>query len=93
MNIGVANGKIFLLYKKAEKDNVESMRGTLASEGIIPIPCDDPANFRFVTPQVLLAAPENLDLIGRLALKHLGTYSAYDNFCNLKKELSTEDAV
>lgn len=93
VNIGTANGKIFLLYAHAEEGNVRKMRKQLASEGIIAIPCDDPANFRFVTPEVLPTGAEGLDLIGRTALKYLGEYSAHEKFVKeLRKALAPENA-
>ena len=91
MNLATANGKIFLLYKHAEDQNLKKIRKQLAANGIIAIPCEDPANFRFVAPEIVRALPEELDLIGRLALKHLGTgysSSAADKFVqDLRAEL------
>lgn len=86
MNIGTAGGKIFLLYQHAEEKNVRKMRKQLTEQGIIAVPCEDPANFRFVTPEVIQTSPETMELIGRTALKYLGTYSANDNFVKDIKE-------
>lgn len=80
MNIGTANGKLFLLYQHLEEPNVDKMRKQLTKQGIICIPCDDPANFRFVTPEVIRTSPENLDLIGRAALKYLTDYTSCQKF-------------
>ena len=86
MNLGVANGKIFLLYQHSEEANVRKMRKQLAAEGVIPIPCEDPKNFRFVTPEAV--PTERLNLIGRLALKNLGSYQCTDFVKDLKAELA-----
>lgn len=80
MNIGTANGKIFLLYAHAEEGNVQKLRKQLKEEGIIAIPCADPANFRFVTPAVVMATSSELDVIGRAALNNLGKYNAEEKF-------------
>ncbi len=87
MNIGAANGKLFLLYAHAEEGNVRKMRKQLASQGIIAIPCEDPANFRFVTPEVIPVGSEQLDIIGRVALRNVGGFGAHEKFV---KELYAE---
>lgn len=74
MNIGAAHGKLFLLYAHAEEGNVRKMQKQLKAEGIIAIPCEDPANFRFVTPEVISVGSDQLDIIGRVALKNVGGY-------------------
>jgi hypothetical protein len=78
MKIDVANGFIFLLYKEEEEPSIKRSRSKLAKANVIPIPCKDPEKFRFVTPEMLRTEPAHLDLIGRLALRHLskGSYSS-----------------
>lgn len=80
MNIGTVGGKIFLLYAHAEEANVRRQSKQLKDQGIIAIPCEDPANFRFVTPEVLPMGSENLDVIARVALKHVGGYGHHEGF-------------
>jgi len=94
MNIGTAGGKIFLLYKHAEEGNIRKMRKQLASEGIIAVPCEDPANFKFVTPAPITATPAELDVIGRAALNSVGLWDAKEKFINeLKRELGAPTEV
>lgn len=80
MNIGAAHGKLFLLYAHAEEGNVRKMQKQLKAEGIIAIPCEDPANFRFVTPEVISVGSDQLDIIGRVALKNVGGYGVHERF-------------
>ena len=90
MNIATANNKIFMLYAPCEEATVRRLRKQLKDEGIIAIPCEDPKNFRFVTPEVMVTSPETMDIIGRLALKHVGTYQASDFLKDLRAALAPE---
>jgi len=72
------NGKVILLYQNTERESMEHARKILEECGVIPIACENPNNFRFVVPEIVVSA--NVDLIGRLALQSLGETSPVTTF-------------
>lgn len=72
------NGKVILLYQNSEQPNMEKAKEILKEVGVIAIACENPNNFRFVTPEIVTAA--NVDMIGRLALRALGAPKPLENF-------------
>lgn len=67
-----SGGKVILLYSAVEEPHMgqQFIKDIFEKSGIIPIPCGNPNNFRFVVPEVVAAT--SVDLIGRLALQSLG---------------------
>lgn len=79
---GDVNGKVILLYSAVEEPYMASppIQEILTKNGIIPIACSNPNNFRFVVPEIVPAT--SVDLIGRLALQSLGEAHPVTTFGN-----------
>lgn len=85
----VGNGKVILLYDVNEEANFATpmIQDILIKNGIIPLGCNNPNNFRFVVPEIVPAT--SVDLIGRLALQSLGEDKPVTAFGNaIRKALA-----
>lgn len=74
------NGKVILLYSAVEEAHIGDpmIKDILLKNGIVPIACGNPNNFRFVVPEIIPAT--SVDLIGRLALQSLGEPNPVSTF-------------
>lgn len=88
-SMDLRNGKLFLFYPKSDEAAIKEMRAELLKADIIPIACDDPSKYKFMSAQVVSAS--NLDLIGNIALQCLDGYNSNGKFVKLLQQaLCTE---